>query len=101
MAELVVRRAGAVWQDRYRAYKVYVDGEQRDAVNADSEVRIHVAAGKHACQLRLDWCSSPIFEIEVAANETKIVGCGPNANPFLSLIFVTLLRKRYIWLRVE
>jgi hypothetical protein len=49
----------------------------------------------------LDWCSSPIFEIEVAANETKIVECGPNANPFLSLIFVTVLRKRYMWVRVE
>jgi hypothetical protein len=99
--ELVVRRASAVWQDRYRAYKVYVDGEQRDSINADSEVHIQVAPGKHACQLRLDWCSSPILEIEVAANETKIVECGSNANPFLSVIFVTFLRKRYIWVRVE
>jgi hypothetical protein len=39
--------------------------------------------------------------IEVAANETKIVECGPNANPFLSVVFVTFLRKRYIWVRVE
>ena len=101
MAELVVRRAGAVWVDRYRTYKVYVDGEQRDALNADTEVRIHVAPGKHAFQLRLDWCSSPVIEIEVAANETKIVECGPNSNPFLSLIFVTLLRKQYIWVRPE
>jgi hypothetical protein len=101
LAKLVVRRAGAVWQDRYRAYKVYVDGKQRDSINADSEVHIHVAPGKHVCQLRLDWCSSPIFEIEIAANETKIVECGPNANPFLSLIFVTVLRKRYMWVRVE
>jgi hypothetical protein len=101
VAELVVRRASAVWQDRYRAYKVYVDGEQRGSINADSEVHIHVAPGRHVCQLRLDWCSSPIFELEVAANKTKIVECGSNANPFLSLIYVMFLRKRYIWARVE
>jgi hypothetical protein len=101
VAELVVRRASAVWQDRYRAYTLYVDGEERGSIKAGSEMHIQVAPGKHACQLRLDWCSSPIFETEVAANETKIVECGPNANPFSSIIFITFLRKRYIWVRAE
>jgi hypothetical protein len=101
VAELIIRRASAMWQDRYRAFKVYIDGEQRDSIHAGSEVHIPVASGKHACQLRIDWCSSLILEIEVAENERQIVECGSNANPFSSIIFLTFLRKRYIWVRAK
>jgi hypothetical protein len=80
---------------------VYIDGEQRDSITAGSEVHIRIVPGKHACQLRIDWCSSPILEIDVAENERKIVDCGSNANPFSSIIFLTFLRKRYIWVRAE
>ena len=99
MAEIVVRRASTAWQDRYRAFKVFVDGERRGSIASGSELGVEVAPGTHAVQLKLDWCSSPIVEIEVAANKTKIVDCGSNANPFLSLMVVTFFRKQYIWAR--
>lgn len=99
MSQLVVRRIKANWQDRMRDYVVVVDGKEAGRVGNDAEARIEVGPGTHSLHLKIDWCRSPKVEFSTAAGEAVHFECGPNASPFLVLVYVTLWKNRYIWLR--
>jgi hypothetical protein len=100
MAEIVVRRNSAFWQDRGRKYRVFVDDEEATVVGRGEEVRIPVDAGRHVVHLKIDWCKSPSVEIQVEAGAVEVLECGPNCKPLLELLYVTVFRNRYLWLRL-
>lgn len=100
MSEIVIRRTNAGWQDRGRNYRVVVDGKELARVANDSSVKIPIAPGNHSVRLQIDWCQSPQLHVVVTEGNPLELECGPNSTPFVALIYVTLLRKRYIWLRL-
>ncbi len=99
MSELIIRRQHAVWGDRLRDYAVFVDGRKVAEISNGAEARIPVSAGRHAVQLRIDWCQSNRLDIVVDENSDTIVECGPNAKPLLVLLYITFLRGQYLWLK--
>jgi hypothetical protein len=101
MSEVIVRRQKAFRQDRLRNYRVYVDGTEVTKVANGMEARIPVSAGEHWVILRIDWCRSNPVKIQLQAGEVAILECGPNATPLLALLFITILRDRYLWLRLS
>jgi len=99
MAELIVRRRAAWYQDRMRDYIVLVDGSERGRVGNDAEVPVHVERGRHKVQLKIDWCSSPAVEVDVADGAAQVLDCGPNATPLTALFYVIFRPGRYLSLQ--
>ena len=98
MNSIKIRRATG-WQDKLRAYKVLLDGVVVAEITQGCHADIPATAGAHTVQLKIDWCSSPLLHVEVGSEEDLTLECGPNAKPLLSLLYVTFLCRRYIWLR--
>ena len=99
MTELIIRRQLASWQDRMRSYKIFVDGQMAAEITNGAEVRIPVSAGSHVVQLKIDWCRSMPLEVSVDENGKTLIECGPNVKPFLTLLYITFLRGKYLWLK--
>jgi hypothetical protein len=99
MAEIVIRRLKALWQDRARAYQIIVDGMHAGTIGNDAEARIAVTPGRHTVRLEIDWCGSPEVEVDVGAGTECRLECGPNANPFMAFVYITFRKDRYLWLR--
>ena len=99
MSKMIIKRVASNWQDKLRDYIVLVDGKKIANVSNGSEVEFEVEPGKHTVQLKIDWCYSPEFDVMVSANESVGFECGPNAKPYLVLLYITLWRNKYIWLR--
>jgi len=51
--------------------------------------------------MRIDWCRSPTHAVDLAEGQRAVMICRPNGSIFLILIYITILRARYIDLRVE
>lgn len=99
MTPLILRRIPGAWQDRLRSYRVIVDGQEVARIANGAEVTIPLAPGGHVVHLRVDWCRSPLLRITVAPGQPAILECGPNAKPWFALVYITLLRHKYLWLR--
>jgi hypothetical protein len=99
MAHLVIRRDKVAWQDRGRSYRVIVDGKELAQIANGAEMQIPVKPGKRLVQLKFDWCQSEVLEVNVETGKTLILECGPNSTPLLALVYITLFRKKYLWLR--
>lgn len=98
MSSIKIRR-GNGWQDKLRSYKVVLDGVAAAEIKQGSQVSLPVTAGTHTVQLKIDWCSSPLLEVEVENGKELVIECGPNAKMLLALLYVTFLCRRYIWLK--
>jgi hypothetical protein len=101
MSELVIRRKRVWWMDRLRDYRMLVDGEEVARVANGAEARIPVEPGPHIVQMRIDWCGSLPLAVDVAPGETRVLSCGPRANPLTVLLYIGPRRGSYLWLRAE
>jgi hypothetical protein len=99
MAEIVVRRKAALWQDRGRNYRIVVDGKDAGTVANGAEARISLTPGRHTVQLKIDWCSSPPVEVDVDPVGAYVLEGGSNVSPFLGIFYITFWKNRYLWLR--
>jgi hypothetical protein len=99
MAELIVKRRAAWYQDRMRDYIVLVDGSECGRVGNDAEVRVHVAPGRHRVQLKIDWCGSPAVDVDVPEGGAQLFDCGPNATPLTAFFYVIFRAGRYLSLQ--
>jgi hypothetical protein len=99
MAELIVRRCAAWYQDRMRDYIVLVDGSERGRVGNDADVRVHVEPGRHHVQLKIDWCGSPAVDVDVPEGTSQVLDCGPNATPLTVFFYVIFRAGHYLTLQ--
>lgn len=98
MAQIVVRRSAA-WGDKLREYRIIVDGAACGSIAERGEARIAVAPGRHVVRLKIDWCWSAPLTVDVEDGKEHVLECGPNANPFLVLLYISFWKNRYLWLR--
>ena len=103
MSTLIIRRANAALQDAARNYIVLVDDQNVGRVANGAEVQIALEPGKHFVQLKLDWCRSPVMEIDAKMGAQVLLECGPTRPSYFSVIgifwHITFNRKKYMWLR--
>ena len=93
-----VQRRDVAYQDRARAYKVMLDGEEMGRVKRGESVSFDAAPGAHQLQMKIDWATSEPLDIEVAAGQDLRFECWPNAKPLTALYWTTFGRKKYIGL---
>jgi hypothetical protein len=101
MTELVLRRDAKPYQDRARLYRVRLDGREVESIAAGEEKRLAVEPGAHTLQLTIDWCRSNLLDLDIRSGEAQGYSCGPNASPLLGLLYATVLRNRYLYVRRE
>lgn len=99
MAELIVRRRAAWWQDRMRDYLILVDGSEAGRIGNGAEVRVQVQPGRHRVQLKIDWCASPALDVDVPDGAAQTLDCGPNATPLTAVFYVALRPGHYLALQ--
>lgn len=94
-------RRVAEFRDRLRAYKVVLDGQVIGQIRHGEEAEFAVEPGPHELYLKIDWCRSNTVEFENDGPVT-VFECGSNLKGpaiFLAILYVTLWRERYLWLR--
>lgn len=99
MPQIVVRRIKSRWRDRTRDYKVIVDGCVVASIASGCEVTVAVEPGRHRVCMAIDWGRSKPLDMEMTAEQTIQLACGPNVKPLLTLIYATVLFRRWVWLR--
>lgn len=95
-AVIHVDRQAAGYTDRARAYKVLVDGDERGSLKAGEGVEIEVEPGSHELQMRIDWASSPMIEVELAEGARAEFACAANASPLTAIFYAVFRRSNYI-----
>jgi hypothetical protein len=71
-------------------------------VRAGQVVTVPLAPGQHSVGLTIDWCRSNEVAFAIRPGETVEFECGSSLTGcrwLLALLYVTLLRNEYLWLR--
>ncbi len=88
--------------DKLQAYNVLVDGGEVAQIRDGQSISITASPGTHTVQLKMDWCRSEPVEFSVREGMSVRFECGSSLGGWriiLSVIYITLLRNRYIWIR--
>lgn len=86
--------------DLARSYQLLVDGDLAGEVGYGGTLTVAATPGKHAVQLKIDWCRSPEVTVLVTAGETVSLDCGNSAGVLDLILYITIWRSRYLWLRL-
>ena len=100
VARIRVERDGRPFPDRFRAYRIVLDGETVGRVKRGETVTIRADAGRHELHLAIDWARSRPVDLDLAEDDECIVRCWPQAKPLLALYFMTLGRRQWIGIDV-
>jgi hypothetical protein len=101
-AEVSVYRASESWRDRLRAYSRVIDGAVAAKVNRGESAVVAVTPGEHTVWMKIDWCRSRTFRVDLSDNERVIfVARSGIRSLLLGLLYVTIWRTRYIELEEQ
>jgi len=98
MSTMTIRRERR-YSDMARSYTVLLDGESAGDVGHGETLTVAVMPGEHTVKLAIDWCGSPEVTVRVGAGETLPLDCGNNSSAIGLLLYITIWRGRYLWLR--
>ena len=96
--------------DRFKAYKIYIDGVYRGDIWNSETKEFEVENGSHVVRARVDWggsnkayvhVNSSIVELEVGSVTDKAwtKAAWMLAFPIVVLLYATVLSQRYLWLK--
>src|SRR5580658_9326804 len=77
-----ITRKAAPWRDRFRAYRIVLDGLQVGEIRNGQTVDFPVSPGRHELHLKIDWAGSKVLTFEVSADEIVRFRCEPEATSF-------------------
>lgn len=89
------------YADRVRAYKVVLDGDVVGEIRNGQKLELDVAPGQHEMHLKIDWCRSNSVDFIVDGDLVEFE-CGSSLRGrklLLALLYVSVRRSQYIWLR--
>jgi hypothetical protein len=100
MASVHLRRSDERWRDSWRAYKVFVDGEEVGRLRRGEDARFDLSPNEHVVQLGVDWKRSASFPVSGDGDAVFRFRCGPKRRPALALIDI-FKRGDDTWLFLE
>lgn len=95
----IARDSGYV--DRVRKYKIFCNSINIGEIGNGETIEVDVPPGENTIHLGIDWCTSNKMTCNISAGETVSFSCGSSLKGlkiFLSLIYITFLRHKYLWL---
>ena len=99
MSVLSIRR-GTGFPGWLRGYRIFVDGEEHGTVRNNSTRSVEVASGRHRVQLRLDWSTSDVVDVDVG-DRGAVLACGPAVRGGWSAFSLSRPVADTIWLRPQ
>ncbi len=69
-----------LWTNRYRKFKVLIDGRKEGAIASGQSESYTVTPGRHNIQVRLDWYKSEPLELDLVEGEEVRLECGPRTG---------------------
>jgi hypothetical protein len=94
-ATLQIRRDDRKSRDRFRAYRVLLDGQQVAKLRIGESKQLRIAPGRHSLRLAIDWSGSHEIEILLKPDERAAFVCGPAGNA-LTGWWQVFTRYRYL-----
>jgi hypothetical protein len=93
----LVRRPSVV--DITRNYRVEIDGRHVGIIGAGEVGQFAVSPGRHAIRLRIDWCRSPVAEVELRTGENVLLSCGATYTDWRCQFAPFIWAKNYLYVR--
>jgi len=90
------------YQDMLRAYGVRVDNKKVATIRDGEMITFRVDPGSHTMFLTLDWGRSNKVRFECKDGDELEFQCGntsARSGAYLALLYATVLRHKYLWLR--
>ncbi|MGD0255858.1 MAG: DUF4190 domain-containing protein [Acidimicrobiales bacterium] len=102
-AILRITRNPAPWRDRYRSYKVLVDGAEVGTVRNGETTDFGISAGHHEVRIKLDWAGSNLLSLDVGVGEVAHLECEPGGSAITALFdtVVALCTKGRSWIKLR
>ena len=72
MPTLTVRRDKG-WTDKFRKYRILVDGEEIGRLGEGEHLCHPIAAGVHVVEAKIDWCGSRPLRLEIGTEDQLVV----------------------------
>lgn len=72
MGKLIISRRKE-WINKARKYNIFIDGVKKEVINNNEVKEIELEAGEHQLVLKVDWCSSPEFKVNILDDKAKSV----------------------------
>lgn len=102
MSKIVITRPKE-WINRFRKYKLKLDGKEIDAIKNDEILEMKVAPGKHVLLAAIDWTTSNTYEFDIAEGETLYIKISAfkhanwlmPATSILFLLYITVFRNKF------
>jgi hypothetical protein len=77
---IVISRVAESRADKWRAYRVMVDGHNVGKLRAGERIRYRAAVGSHSVWVAIDWCRSERHHVELASAGLLALRCtGPKS----------------------
>jgi hypothetical protein len=100
-ARIILRRDEDGVAERFRSYRIFLDGERVGSIKRGETIVLEVSAGHHSLQAAIDWGRSPPVDLDLDPGQELEVRCWTNASPLTALYWITLGRQRYLGLSVD
>jgi hypothetical protein len=76
---ITVKRLPRPYGDLFRSYGIEIDGVHVGSIQRGKAHSFEVPAGHHDVQLKIDFCSSPMVDLELGAGEDARLECRATA----------------------
>jgi hypothetical protein len=94
---VVLRRTGKV--DRFRSYRVLVDGERVGSLRQGEQKEFDVAPGRHKVEVIVDWGRSPAISVDLKPTDSVRLECTSQASISSAVFRIFFRRRQYLSLR--
>ena len=99
--EITIRRDSG-YADRFRSYRIMIDGEERGEIGNGETVTIRIEPGRHRLSLKIDWCGSPTVEFDASPGKHLFFDCGSGVRGMWGIEILKRLIFRpddYLWIK--
>ena len=97
---MITRDSG--YADRFRSYRIILDGKCIGDVAPGGELRANVSAEQHVLEARIDWCGSEAMRLNVTGDHRVVVRSALRGWRVLLVIFyIIFLRRSYLVLDLD
>jgi hypothetical protein len=88
-----IRRSNSGYQDAWRRYKVFVDGEEVGRLSRGDSARFDIEPGSHVVEVGIDWKRSARFTIDGGSDEVFRFRCGPTKDGAITSLINLVKRE--------
>jgi hypothetical protein len=83
--------------DKWRSYKVMVDGSVVSRIKEGQTIEVSVSPGRHHLRLKIDWAGSPDLAVDIGAGERAEFVCrSAVATPGIAFYNSLCRRSRFL-----